>query len=87
MPRVFLPPSFKSLAGGCLEFQVEAKNVREAIEALDSQFSGVLARLCEDGELKPGLTVAVDGNVSSLGMIQKVKPESELHFLPAIGGG
>jgi len=33
------------------------------------------------------LSVAVDGRVSSLGMIQKVDEMSEVHFIPAIGGG
>lgn len=87
MPRVFLPPTFKSLTGGQLEFEVEGSNVRQAIKHLDTKVEGVLDRLCESGELKPGLTVAVDGNVSSLGVLQKISPNSEVHFLPAIGGG
>ncbi len=87
MPRIFLPPTFKTLTGGPLEFDTEGQNVREAIKQLDQEVPGVLQRLCESGELKPGLTVAVDGNVSSLGVLQKVKANSEIHFLPAIGGG
>jgi len=31
--------------------------------------------------------VVVDGDVSPRGLLQKLGPESELHFLPAIGGG
>lgn len=87
MPRVFLPPTFKSLTGGQLEFDVDGGSVREAIKHLNQQIHGVADRLCESGELKAGLTVAVDGNVSSLGVLQKVSPNSEVHFLPAIGGG
>jgi molybdopterin converting factor small subunit len=31
--------------------------------------------------------VAVNGAVSSVGLLQKVPDGSEVHFLPAIGGG
>ena len=57
------------------------------LDALDALYPGVKARLCLEGELRPGMAVAVDGNMSSLGLRQKVQPTSEVHFLPAIGGG
>ncbi len=87
MPRVFIPPLLKSLTAGVVAIDVEAGSVRQVIERLEARFPGVAERLCEDGELKPGLTVAVDGHVSSIGLLQKVSETSEVHFLPAIGGG
>ena len=38
-------------------------------------------------DLIPGLAVIIDGEVSLLGMLDKVQETSEVHFLPAIGGG
>ena len=32
-------------------------------------------------------SVAVDGEVTPMGMLEKVGESSEVHFLPAIGGG
>ena len=87
MPRVFIPPLLKPLTAGEEIVEVEAKNVRQVIEELENRFPGIREKLCEEDELKPGLTVAVDGNVSSLGLLQKVSDDSEVHFLPAIGGG
>ena len=87
MPRVFIPPLARPLTGGVDQVDVEAGNVGQIIDVLESRFPGIRDRLCEEGGLKPGLTVAVDGNVSSLGLVQKVGPNSEVHFLPAIGGG
>ncbi len=86
MPRIFIPPLLRPLTG-VDAVDVEAANVRQAIERLEEQFPGVRARLCDGDGLKPGLTVAVDGHVSSIGLLQKLKPDSEVHFLPAIGGG
>ena len=87
MPQVYIPPLLKSLADGADVVEVVAGNVRGIVEELERRFPGVRERLVEDGELKAGLTVAVDGNVSPLGLLQKVATDSEVHFLPAIGGG
>ncbi|GAB4161365.1 MAG: hypothetical protein Tsb009_38630 [Planctomycetaceae bacterium] len=87
MPRVFIPPLLRSLTGGVDIVEVDAGNVREVIEELENRFPGTRERLCVDGDLKPGLTVAVNETVSSRGMIEKTPPDCEVHFLPAIGGG
>ena len=44
-------------------------------------------RLVEDGRVKPNISVAIDGEITPLGMIEKVTEDSEVHFLPAISGG
>jgi len=87
MPRVFIPPLLQTLTGGVGEIDCEAANVREVVEHLDGRFPGIRARLCDGDELKPGLTVAVDGHVSALGLIEKAGTDAEIHFLPAVGGG
>ena len=87
MPRIFIPPLIRPLTGGLEEVCVEAANVRQVIAQLEERYPGIREKLCEGDSLKPGLSVAVDGNVSSLGLLQKVSEESEIHFLPAIGGG
>ena len=87
MPRVFIPPLLRSLTGGAEDVEIDAANVRQLIEGLELRFPGIRERLCEGDDLKPGLTVAVDGRVSSMGLLGKVREQSEVHFLPAIGGG
>ena len=66
---------------------VKGCNVREVIENLDARFPGLKDRLCDGEQLKPGLAVAVGPSISSAGLRQKVEADSEVHFLPAIGGG
>ena len=87
MPRVFIPPLAQPLTAGLKEVDVDGGNVRQIIARLENRFPGIRDCLCEEDDLKPGLTVAVDGNVSSLGLVQKVGPNSEVHFLPSIAGG
>ena len=87
MPRVFVPPLVRPLTDGNAEVEANGANVREVVENLELRFPGIRNRLCADDGLKPGLAVSVDGQVTSLGLWQQVSENSEIHFLPAIGGG
>jgi len=87
MVTVFIPPLLRDAVGGLEQVEVAGATVRQIVKALETRFPGVSNRLCEGDGLRPGLTVAVNGTVSSLGMLQKVPDGSEVHFLPAVGGG
>ena len=87
MPIVFVPSLMQKLCHGKQKLEIEGTNLRQVIDNLDSQYSGFKDRLVEDGKIKPNISVAVDGEITPLGMIQKVSPNSEVHFLPAISGG
>lgn len=87
MPRLFIPPLLRPFCEGQDEVIVEGSTVLEAVRSLEQQYPGVLDRLCPEGKLRSGMSVTVDQNVSPRGLAQKVLPESEIHFLPALGGG
>ena len=87
MPRVFVPTMLQSATGGVKQVEVEARNVRQVIEQLDEMFPGIAGRLMEDGEIRSNLAVDVDGEVARMGLMQRVGETSEIHFVPAIGGG
>jgi len=87
MVTVFIPPQFRSLTKGAESVDVEAASVRQAILYLDKEFPGIADRLSQNDELRPGLSVSIDGRVSGMGLFQKVTDGAEVHFLPAIGGG
>ena len=87
MALVFIPSLMQNLSNGEQRVSVEGANVRQIIDNLDSMFPGFKNRLVEDGRVKPNISVAIDGEITPLGMIEKVSEESEVHFLPAISGG
>ncbi len=87
MPRVYIPPPLRTLTDGIDIVEVDGSTVRQVIDALDAKHPGTKARLCQGDELQPGLTVAVGSNVTAIGLWQKVQPDDEVHFLPAVGGG
>ena len=86
MPIIFVPSLMQKLCNGEQKLMIEGANLRQVINNLDLQYTGFKDRLVEDGKIKPNISVAVDGEITPLGMIQKVGPNSEIHFLPAISG-
>ncbi len=87
MALVWIPPLLRDLTEGKETVTVAGANVGQVIEALEQQFPGVRDRLCPGGVLRSGLAVIVDGQVGRLGLLEAAGPDSEVHFLPAIGGG
>ena len=87
MATVFVPPLLRSLTENRDVVVVEGVTVREVIENLEAGYPGIKDRICEDGRIRPMIAVAVDGQISNQGMRRPVRADSEVHFLPAIGGG
>lgn len=87
MPRVFLPAMLRPLAQGQEQVELAGATVRQLIDNLEARFPGIKARLVEDGMLRPNVAVAIDGEVSPLGLIEQVAPASEVHFVLALSGG
>ena len=68
---------------------IQDRTVREVINNLERQFPGVKEILYdeEEDDLQTGIAVSVDGEASQIGLLERVQEGSEVHFLPAIGGG
>lgn len=87
MIDVWVPLTMQHLTGGKTIVPGEGKNIRALIDNLDQKYPGFKDALLEDGDLRSGIAVAVDGMLSNMGLLQKVEQAREIHFVPAIGGG
>lgn len=87
MPVVFIPPPLQALTGGRSTLEVEGVTVREIIENLERAWPGLRERLLDGERLRPHIRVAVDGRISTMGLLQKVTTTSEVHFVAAVSGG
>jgi molybdopterin converting factor small subunit len=77
----------RKLTGGRDRVTVSGKNLREAIADLDRQFPGIAGQLMEDGDIKASVAVSIDGEVGTNGVLDAIRENSEIHFLPQISGG
>lgn len=87
MATVFIPSLMQKLSDGKSRVEIEGSSVRQIVNNLDAAYPGFKERLVEDGRIKGNISVAIDGEITPLGMLEKVGENSEVHFLPAIGGG
>ncbi|MFL2871369.1 MAG: MoaD/ThiS family protein [Pirellulaceae bacterium] len=87
MVTVFIPAQLKEMTGGVTSVEVDASNIRQVVEQLEQQFPGIQQRLCDGDNLRSGLQVSIDSVMTSRGLIAKVQPGNEVHFVPAFGGG
>jgi sulfur-carrier protein len=68
--------------GGKKEFEIQARNLRGIIKALDAQYPGLAEHLEEE------TTVAIDGEIHESGnYVQPVREGSEVFFIPKLEGG
>lgn len=87
MAIVFIPTLLRASTGGASQLEVEGATVRQVIGNLELLHPGIQSRLVDGGRLRPNISVAIDGEISSLGLLEAVEPNSEIHFLTAIKGG
>jgi len=87
MATVYIPSLMQSLTGGQDKLEIAGSTVRQIVSNLEKAYPGFKERLVDGHRIKPNISVAVDGEVTPMGMLEKVGESSEVHFLPAIGGG
>lgn len=85
--EVWIPALHRDLTGGVETVKVEGATVGEVIDALEARFPGIAERLTEDGRIRPYISVAVNGVFTHRGLRERLTEPSEIHFVPALGGG
>ena len=87
MATVHIPSALRSHSGGVDQLIIAGDTLRDVIATLDERFPGMAKHLADGDSLARGLAVSIDGQMSNRGLWARIQPESDIHFLPAIGGG
>jgi len=84
---VYIPTLLQEATGGKASLEVDGSTVREVVENLESACPALGGRIVKEGRLRPGISVSVDGEISRLGLLERISPASEIHFIAAVKGG
>lgn len=87
MAKVYIPSLLQNLTAGKGHVEAAGGTVREVIRNLEKSHPGIQDRLIDSGKLRANISVAVDGEVTPLGLLESVNDDSEIHFVAAIKGG
>lgn len=81
MARVHLSGELRRLAGGRSTIEVDARTVTEVVAHLGRDFPELGVRIGD------GMTVALDGELVPNADFYPVDADTDIHFVPSIGGG
>jgi len=87
MATVFVPALLRKLTDGRDRVRATGRNIGELVADLERQFPGFAEHLVENGDIKPSVAVSIDGEMGTGGVLDRVTENSEVFFIPAIGGG
>jgi sulfur-carrier protein len=87
MATVVIPAQLRKLTAGKDRVTASGRNVGHLINDLERQFPGFREQLLQDGDVKPSIAVSIDGEMGTGGVLEPVGEDSEVFFLPALGGG
>ena len=87
MPTVVIPALLRKFTAGVERVEVPGRTVRELIRNLGDRFPGITDQLLENGDIRPSVAVSIDGEMATGGVLDSVRDDSEVHFIPALGGG
>jgi molybdopterin converting factor small subunit len=78
---VILSGTLQQLAGGAAEIEIEAHDIRQLLRALGERYPALAPHL------ESGYAIAVDGEIFQDVWFAPIRPDSEVHLVPAIRGG
>jgi molybdopterin converting factor small subunit len=87
MPLVFIPSLMRNLTENLDRVTVDGATLRQVVENLDARYPGFKDVIVQDGRVRPGLALAINGEIATTGLMAKVAEGAEVQILPAIGGG
>lgn len=87
MPLVFIPSMMRTLTADQDRVTVEGETLRQVVDNLEARYPGIKDVIVQDGRVRPGLALAINGEIATTGLMAKVAEGAEVQILPAIGGG
>lgn len=87
MATVVVPALLRKLTGGRDRVTAQGRNIGQLVADLERQFPGFAGHLLEHGDIKASVAVSIDGEMGIGGVLDRVSENSEVFFIPAIGGG
>jgi molybdopterin converting factor small subunit len=87
LPIVWIPSQLRELTDGQRTLSIEGETVRQVIANLERKYPGIQNRLCEGEQLRPSISIVVDGYTSTAKLRHQLQESSEVHFVISISGG
>lgn len=81
MVQVTLSGSLRAAARGSPVLEIEARTIRQLLDALEKQVPGL------EDHLEQGVAVSIDGQIFRDDWFREIPPGAEVFVLPRLAGG
>lgn len=81
MVMVSLSGIMKKATGGCEEVEIEAKDIRQLLANLESQYPGLAPHI------EQGVAVSINGQIFRDSLFKKLPQDAEIFIIPRLSGG
>ena len=87
MPKILIPPQMRHLTDGLAEIEGSGATLQQLLRDTGKRYPKLRERVIADGGIAPGISIAIDGNVVSSGLLEPVPEGAEITIVPQISGG
>ena len=87
MITVLIPQPLRTLTNGESVLTAEGHNIRAVIRDLAPRYPELADRLIDGSRIGRGISLAINGDVVSTGLITRVPEGAEIAIVPQISGG
>ncbi len=87
MAQVQIPPALQPFSGGRASVTAAGRTLRQVFDRLEIECPGIREQLVAADEVRPGLAIVVDDEITQQGLAQSVAEDANILILPALGGG
>ena len=87
MITVLIPQPLRTLTNGESVLTAEGHNIRAVIRDIAPRYPELTDRLVDGSKIGRGISLAINGDVVSTGLITRVPEGAEIAIVPQISGG
>jgi molybdopterin synthase sulfur carrier subunit len=87
MATIVIPSLLRKFTGGLDRVELPGRTIGELVRNLGDRFPGIADQLIEHGDIRASVAVSIDGEMATGGVLDTITADSEVHFIPALGGG
>ncbi|MDE2744885.1 MAG: MoaD/ThiS family protein [Chloroflexota bacterium] len=87
MVTVLIPQPLRTLTNGESVLTADGHNIRAVIRDLAPRYPELADRLIDGSRIGRGISLAINGDVVSTGLITRVPEGAEIAIVPQISGG
>ena len=84
---LFLPANLRAKGGGKDCLHICGQTVQEVLQNAEKQYPELVKELLFHGEIRPGLTIAINDTIMDDPLPTPLDPASEIYIVPAMAGG